>query len=53
MSKLIVQGVEINLFHHNDQDYISLTDMVRNQENNHIIIGNWMRRKDTLEFLGY
>lgn len=35
------------------QDYISLTDMVRNAGNSDIIIANQMRNKDTIECLCY
>lgn len=30
--KIIVKGTEINIINHNNTDYISLTDMVRNFE---------------------
>ena len=52
MSKINVKGNEITIISHNNGDYISLTDMVRNTENNHVIIGNWLRKKDTVEYLG-
>jgi hypothetical protein len=51
MSKINVEGVEITVINHAEGDYISLTDMIRNFENNHVIISNWLRRRDTLEFL--
>ena len=51
MSKITVDGIEITVIHHAESDYLSLTDMIRSLENNHIIISNWLRRKDTLEFL--
>ena len=34
------------------QDYISLTDMVRNIENGLSPIEKWLRNKNTIEFLG-
>jgi len=49
---LLVDGREISLKVYGDQDYFSLTDMVRQEPRPDIIIANWMRNKDTLEFLG-
>lgn len=49
---LHVDGVEITLRRFKDDDYINLTDMVRNLENGSKIIENWFRSKNTLEFLG-
>ena len=50
-SILIVQGKEINLTTINDTDYISLTDMIKSEEGEDHI-RNWMRNKNTIEFLG-
>lgn len=52
MSKIVVDGAEITLLKQGENDYFSLTDIVKNFENNHILIGNWIRKKDTLEYLG-
>lgn len=52
MSKINIEGIDIEVFSQNDNDFICLTDMVRDRENNHVIIGNWMKSKDTLEYLG-
>ena len=38
-----------------DEDYICLTDMVKagdNSDRTNIVIQNWMRRKDTISYLG-
>lgn len=50
--KITVQNTEISvLIGKDDNDYISLTDMVRaNEGEDHI--RNWMRNKNTLEYLG-
>ncbi|WP_269719560.1 KilA-N domain-containing protein [Beggiatoa alba] len=37
---------------HNDEDYISLTDMVSSFEGGSALIEAWLRNKDTVEFLG-
>ena len=50
--KINVDGSEINVVANNEQDYISLTDMVRNIENGLALIEKWLRNKNTIEFLG-
>lgn len=51
MAKIIVQGSEISMFSHNEEDYISLTDMARSQMQEHIIF-RWLSLKNTIEYLG-
>jgi hypothetical protein len=50
--KLNVDGSEITVVANNEQDYISLTDMVRNIENGLALIEKWLRNKNTIEFIG-
>ncbi len=50
-SILNVQGIQIALTTIHEEDYISLTDMVRHEEGEDHI-RNWIRNKNTLEFLG-
>jgi len=50
--KIDVQGTEITVLNKNEQDYISLTDMVRGIENGLVLIEKWLRNKNTIEFLG-
>ena len=45
-----VQEIEISLVRLGTEDYISLTDMVRDVEGDQLI-KNWLRNKNTLEFL--
>ena len=52
MSKLIVNNVTIQVIKFEEEDYISLTDMVRNIENGVALIEKWLRNKNTIEFLG-
>jgi hypothetical protein len=47
-----VQGTAISILSKNDDDYISLTDMVRNFEGNGALIEQWLKNKDTVMFLG-
>jgi hypothetical protein len=52
MSKIKVLGADISYYKHNEDDYISLTDMVKNVENGLALIEKWLRNKNTIEFLG-
>jgi hypothetical protein len=47
-----VKGAEITILSQNQQDYISLTDMVRNFEDGVVLIEKWLRNKNTIEFIG-
>lgn len=48
---LVVDTVSVSLIQQNDTDFISLTDMVRQSESGTALIENWLRNKNTLEFL--
>lgn len=48
-NKLTVLDQEINII---KDDYICLTDMVKNIENGLVLIEKWLRNKNTIEFLG-
>jgi len=50
--KITVQGHKITVFSVQKQDFISLTDMVRDIENGLVLIEKWLRNKNTIEFLG-
>ncbi|MBQ6899648.1 MAG: KilA-N domain-containing protein [Firmicutes bacterium] len=52
MGKLNVDGNEIQVLQIEEDDYISLTDMVRNLDNGPALIEKWLRNKNTIEFLG-
>ena len=51
MAKIKVHNTEITIVSHNDDDYISLTDMARSQLQEHIIF-RWLSLKNTIEYLG-
>ncbi len=55
MKKLTIKNLDINITGVNEDDYISLTDIARskNSEEPFIVICNWLRRIDTLEFLHF
>ena len=52
--KIIANGNEISVISDGtDNDYISLTDIARYKSDEPTaVIANWMRNKDTIEFLG-
>lgn len=52
MGRLFVDDTEIQVIKFKEDDYISLTDMVRNIENGYVLIEKWLRNKNTIEFLG-
>ncbi|MBI4683813.1 MAG: KilA-N domain-containing protein [Nitrospirae bacterium] len=54
MVNMNVQGKEISVVTKKDQDYISLTDIARykNAERTDDLIRNWLRNRNTIEFLG-
>ena len=52
-SKFEVKGNEISVFKYNQNDYISLTDIAKYKTDDaSAAIGNWMRNRNTIEFLG-
>ena len=52
MGKRNVDGTEIQVLLLEEDDYISLTDMVRKIDNGLALIEKWLRNKNTIEFLG-
>lgn len=49
--KINVKGTEIAIIQKEDNDYISVTDMV-NGFGDDTMIYSWMRNRNTLEFIG-
>ena len=47
-----VKGTEITIISEKDNDYISLTDMVKGFEDGLVLIEKWLRNKNTIEFIG-
>ncbi len=47
-----VRGTDITVIRRNDEDYISLTNMVRNFDGGPALIEQWLKNKDTVLFLG-
>lgn len=52
--KMDVLSHPVKLFQHRDEDFISLTDIARHRdtERGDYIIQNWMRNRNSIEFLG-
>lgn len=50
--KVEVQGAEISIIEVEQEDYISLSDMVKSFDGGSALIEQWLRNKDTIEFLG-
>jgi KilA-N domain len=48
---ILVENTEIAIIDHNERDYISLTDMVKASDGADELITNWMRNRNTLEFM--
>ena len=53
MAKITVKNTNVVVISLNDTDYISLTDIAKHKtDDSSAVIGNWMRNRNTLEFLG-
>ncbi len=52
--KTEVMSRSVTLFQHRDEDYVSLTEIARHRDSarGDYIIQNWMRNRNTIEFLG-
>ncbi|MFH0701051.1 MAG: KilA-N domain-containing protein [Candidatus Woesearchaeota archaeon] len=51
MDKITVKGTEIGVITLEDEDYISITDMLKAKEGD-FFISDWLRNRNTVEFLG-
>lgn len=53
MAKITVQNTNITIMNMDGEDYVSLTDLARHKSDDPTtVIGNWMRNRNTIEFLG-
>ncbi len=52
--KITVKGSQIAIMNRNKEDYISLTDIARHRDSTRTdyVIQNWLRNRNTIEFLG-
>jgi len=51
MKKINVEGIKISVIDNNNQDYLSLTDMIKAKDGG-FFIADWLRNRNTVEFLG-
>jgi hypothetical protein len=47
-----VKGIEISIIQKSNEDFISLTDMVKGFEDGLVLIEKWLRNKNSIEFIG-
>ena len=53
MAKITVQNTNITILNIDGEDYVSITDIARHKSDDPTaVIGNWMRNRNTIEFLG-
>ncbi len=53
MAKINVKDTEVTIISVEERDYISLTDIAKHKtDDTSAVIGNWMRNRNTIEFLG-
>ena len=53
MAKITVQNTNISIINVDGEDYVSITDLARHKSDDPTaVIGNWMRNRNTIEFLG-
>jgi len=50
-AKIEVRGTEITVMRHQDEDFISLTDMLKAKDGD-FFISDWLRNRNTVEFPG-
>lgn len=50
-SQIKVKDYEVSIVKHNERDYISLTDMLKAKDGD-FFISDWLRNRNTVEFLG-
>ena len=51
MAELKVLDKNISYFKVNNEDYISITDMLKSKDGN-FFVTDWLRNRNTIEFLG-
>lgn len=50
-NKIIVKGIDITIISEQDNDFISITDMLKAKDGD-FFISDWLRNRNTVEFLG-
>jgi len=53
MARITVKDTDVTIIQQNGADYVSITDIARfKTEDPNAVIGNWMRNRNTIEYLG-
>lgn len=53
MAKITVQNTNITIINMDGEEYVSITDLAHHKSDDPTaVIGNWMRNRNTIEFLG-
>ncbi len=53
MAKITVKDTSVTIISVNENDYISLTDIAKYKSDDPTaVIGNWLRNRNTIEYLG-
>jgi hypothetical protein len=53
MAKINVKNTDVTIIKQNEMDFVSLTDIAKfKTEDPNAVIGNWMRNRNTIEYLG-
>ena len=50
--KIVVKGISLALFKINNDDFVSISDMIKAKDGNYFI-SDWLRNRNTIEFLGF
>lgn len=50
--KIIIDNLEVQIINSGDQDYISITDLVKNRVDGLKLIEKWLTNKSTIDYLG-
>ncbi len=51
MTKINVKGTEVSIINVENEDYISITDMLKAKDGD-FFLADWLRNRNTVEFLG-
>ena len=51
MAKITVKDTEVTVIKVNEEDYICITDMIKAKDGD-FFVSDWLRNRNTLEFLG-
>jgi hypothetical protein len=50
--EIVVKGISLTLFKINNDDFVSISDMIKAKDGNYFI-SDWLRNRNTIEFLGF